>query len=159
MQLTNERLQRNKFIPAIRRKIKARSHGNFSLPFKSLRRPGSSFKSLLPPGSRRCAQIRGRMPSSQANTPDQKPLEVLMDPRSFPFNKLTPADHLTIRKWKWGVGAVYGAALLVLVLIVAAGPYTKTETASIEHGFSGATIADPHTNQAGSSGYSYRERK
>ena len=82
-----------------------------------------------------------------------------MDPRSFPFNKLTPEDHLTIRKWKWGVGAVYGAALLVLALIVAAGPYTKTETASIEHGFSATTIADPHTNRTGSSGYSYRERK
>jgi hypothetical protein len=77
-----------------------------------------------------------------------------MDPRSFPFNKLTPEDHLTIRKWKWGVGAVYGAALLVLALIVAAGPYTKTETASIEHGFSAATIPDPHTNRTGSSGYS-----
>ena len=91
--------------------------------------------------------------------PIKSRLEVLMDPRSFPFNKLTPEDHLTIRKWKWGVGAVCGAALLVLALIVAAGPYTKTETASIEHGFSATTIADPHTNRTGSSGYSYRERK
>jgi hypothetical protein len=81
-----------------------------------------------------------------------------MDPRSFPF-KLTPEDHLTIQKRKWGVGAVYSATLLVLVLIVAAGPSTKTETASIEHGFSAATIADPHTDRTGSSGYSYLERK
>ena len=63
-----------------------------------------------------------------------------MDPRSLPF-KLTPEDHHTIQKWKWGLAAVYGAALLVLALIVAAAPYTKTETASIEHGFSAATIA------------------
>jgi hypothetical protein len=67
-------------------------------------------------------------------------LEILMDPRSLPF-KLTPEDHHTIQKWKWGLAAVYGAALLVLALIVAAAPYTKTETASIEHGFSAATIA------------------
>ena len=81
-----------------------------------------------------------------------------MDPISFPF-KFTSEDHLTIQKWKWGLAAVYGAALLVLVLIAAAGPYTKTETASIEHGFSAATIADPRTDRTGSSGYSYRERK
>ena len=67
-----------------------------------------------------------------------------MDPRSFPF-RLTSEDRLTIQKWKWDLAALYGAVLLVLVLIVAAGPYTKTETANsrIEHGFSAATIADP----------------
>jgi len=83
-----------------------------------------------------------------------------MDRRSCPF-KLTSEDRLTIQKWKWGLAAVYGAALLVLVLIVAAGPYTKTETAStpIEHGFSAATIADPRTDRTGIPGYSYRERK
>ena len=43
------------------------------------------------------------------------------------------------------LAAVYGAILLMLVLIVAAAPYTKTDTANsrIEHGFSAATIADP----------------
>jgi hypothetical protein len=88
------------------------------------------------------------------------PLEVLMDPRSFPF-KLTSKDHPTIQEWKWGLAAVYGAVLLVLALIVAAGPYTKTETANsrIEHGFSAATIADPRTDRTSSPGYSYRERK
>ena len=74
-----------------------------------------------------------------------------MDPRSFPF-KLTSEDQLTIQNWKWGLTAVYGAVLLVLVLMVAAGPYTKTETANsrIEHGFSAATIADPRTDRTGS---------
>jgi hypothetical protein len=80
--------------------------------------------------------------------------EALVNRRFYPL-KLTPEDHLAIQKWKWGVGAVYGAALLVLVLIVAAGSYTKTEPASIEHGFSAATIADPHSDRTGS----YRERK
>jgi hypothetical protein len=61
-----------------------------------------------------------------------------MDPKSFA--KLTSEDHLTIRKWKWRVAIVYGAGLLFLVLTVAAGPYTKTDTASIEHGFSAATL-------------------
>ena len=72
-----------------------------------------------------------------------------MGPRSsFPL-KLTSEDRLTIQKWKWGLATVYGAVLLVLVLIVAAGPYTKTETANsrIEHGFSAATIADPRNDR------------
>jgi hypothetical protein len=58
------------------------------------------------------------------------------------FAKLTPEDQLTIRKWKWRVAIVYGAALLFLVLIVAAGPYTKTDTASSssEGSFSTATM-------------------
>jgi len=62
-----------------------------------------------------------------------------MDPKSFA--KLTLEDDLTIRKWKWRLAAVYGAILLFLVLIVAARPYTSTNTASsgIEHGFSAAT--------------------
>ena len=51
-----------------------------------------------------------------------------MNRGSFPY-KLTPEDHLLINKWKWRVGAVYGAVLLVLVLIVAAAPYTRTEVA------------------------------
>ena len=61
-----------------------------------------------------------------------------MGPRSFA--KLTSEDQLTIRKWKWRVAIVYGAGLLFLVLIVAAGPYTSTNTASsrIDHGFSAA---------------------
>jgi len=65
-----------------------------------------------------------------------------MGPRSFA--KLTPEDQLTIRKWNWRV-AVYGAVLLFLVLIVAAGPHTKTDTASSrsEHDFSAATLAGP----------------
>jgi hypothetical protein len=61
-----------------------------------------------------------------------------MDPKSFA--KLTSEDHLTIRKWRLAV--VYGAVLLFLFVIVAAG-YTKTDTASsrIEHGSSAATLA------------------
>ena len=63
-----------------------------------------------------------------------------MGPRSFV--KLTPEDQLTIRKWKWRVAIVYGAVLSFLVLIVAAGPYTKTDTASSlsEGSFSTATM-------------------
>ena len=61
------------------------------------------------------------------------------------FANLTPEDQLTIRKWKWRVAIVYGAVLLFLVLIVAAGPYTKTDTASSrsEHELSAATLAGP----------------
>ena len=62
-----------------------------------------------------------------------------MDPKSFA--KLTSEDQLIIRKWKWRLAVVYGAVLLFLVLIVAAGPFTKTDTASIERGFSAATLA------------------
>lgn len=64
-----------------------------------------------------------------------------MDSKSFA--KLTSEDHLTIRKWKWSLAAIYGAVLLFLVVIVAAGAYTKTDTASsrIEHGSSAATLA------------------
>jgi hypothetical protein len=70
-------------------------------------------------------------------------MEPLMNLRSRPF-KLTAEDHRTIEKWRWSLAAVYGAVLLVLVLMVVAGPYTKTETANsrIEHGFSAATIVD-----------------
>jgi hypothetical protein len=77
-------------------------------------------------------------------------MEVLMDRRSFPF-KLTSEDQLTIQNWKWGLTAVYGTVLLVLVLMVAAGPYTKTETANsrIEHGFSATTIAYARTDRTG----------
>jgi len=66
-----------------------------------------------------------------------------MGPRSFA--KLTPEDQLTIRKWKWRAAILYGAVLLFLVLIVAAGPYTKIDTASSrsEHDFSAATLAGP----------------
>ena len=69
-----------------------------------------------------------------------------------PAGKEISEDHLTIQKWTWGLAALYGAVLLVLVLMVAAGPYTKTETANsrIEHGFSAATIADPRTDRTGS---------
>ena len=64
-----------------------------------------------------------------------------MGPRSFA--KLTPEDQLTIRKWRWRV--VFGAVLLFVVLMVAAGPYTKIDTASSrsEHDFSAATLAGP----------------
>ena len=61
-----------------------------------------------------------------------------MDPKSFA--KLTSEDHLTIRKWNWRLAVVYGAVLVFLALTVAAGPFTKTDTASIEHGFSAATL-------------------
>jgi hypothetical protein len=57
-----------------------------------------------------------------------QPMEVLMNRGSYPY-RLTVEDHHLIKKWKWRVGAVYGAVLLVLVMIVAAGPYTKTEVA------------------------------
>ena len=55
-----------------------------------------------------------------------QPMEALWIRGSYPY-KLTAEDHLVIKKWKWRAGAVYGAVLLVLVLIVASGPYTKTE--------------------------------
>ena len=62
------------------------------------------------------------------------------DPRSFP--NLTFEDHLTTQKWKWRLAVVYGTVLLFLVLIVAAGPHTRTEIANrgIEHGFSAAAM-------------------
>ena len=62
------------------------------------------------------------------------------DPRSFP--NLTLEDHLTTQKWKWRLAVVYGTVLLFLVLIVAAGPHTRTEIANrgIEHGFSAAAM-------------------
>jgi hypothetical protein len=59
-------------------------------------------------------------------------------PRSFP--NLTPKDHLTAQKWNWRLALVCGTVLLFLVFIVAAGPYTRTETANIEHGFSAANM-------------------
>jgi hypothetical protein len=65
-------------------------------------------------------------------------MEGLMHPRSFP--DLTPKDHLTAQKWNWRLALVCGTVLLFLVLIVAAGPYTRTETANIEHGFSAANM-------------------
>ena len=52
-----------------------------------------------------------------------------MNPRSLPL-KLTAEDRHTIEKWRWSLAAVYGAILLLLVLVVAAAPYTKTDTAS-----------------------------
>ena len=61
-----------------------------------------------------------------------------MDPKSFA--KLTSEDQLTIRKWNRRLAAVYGAVLLFLALMVATGPFTKTDTASIEHGFSTAAL-------------------
>jgi hypothetical protein len=57
-----------------------------------------------------------------------QPMEALMNRGFYPY-KLTAEDHLVIKKWKWRAGAIYGAVLLVLVLIVASGPYTKTEVA------------------------------
>jgi hypothetical protein len=57
-----------------------------------------------------------------------QPMGALMNRGSYPY-KLTAEDHLVIKKWKWRAGAVYGAVLLVVVLIVASGPYTKTEVA------------------------------
>ena len=63
-----------------------------------------------------------------------------MDLKSYA--KLTPEDQLTIRNWQRRIGAVYGAVLLFLVLIVAAGPYTRTNTttASSEGSISVATM-------------------
>ena len=64
--------------------------------------------------------------------------------------KLTPEDQLTIRKWKWRVAIVYGAVLLFLVLIVAAGPYTgtNTTTTSSEGSISVATMGPAHVVSA-----------
>jgi len=56
-------------------------------------------------------------------------METLMNLRSLPF-KLTAEDRRTIEEWRWSLAAVYGSILLLLVLIVAAAPYTKTDTAS-----------------------------
>jgi hypothetical protein len=70
-------------------------------------------------------------------------MEVLMNRIFYPL-KLTPEDDLLIQKWKWRLAAVYGAILLMLILIVAAAPYTKTDAAKSggEAAFSSAAIPD-----------------
>lgn len=72
-----------------------------------------------------------------------QPMEVLMDRISYPL-KLAPEDDLLIKKWKWRLAVVYGAILLMLILIVAAAPYTKTDVAKSggEAAFSSASIPD-----------------
>ena len=66
-----------------------------------------------------------------------------MNRGSYPY-KLTAEDHRVIKKWKWRVGALYGAVLLVLVLIAASGPYTRTEVAKGggDPTFSSAAVAN-----------------
>ena len=51
-----------------------------------------------------------------------------MNPRSLV--KLTPEDQLTVQRWTRRLGAVYGAVLVMLVLIIAAAPRQKPEIAS-----------------------------
>ena len=77
-----------------------------------------------------------------------QPMKALMDFRSLPF-KLTAEDRRTVGNWRWSLATVYGAALLMLVLIVAAAPYTKTDNAKtdtassrIDPGVSSAAIAE-----------------
>jgi hypothetical protein len=74
---------------------------------------------------------------------DRGMVEGLMNRGSYPY-KLAAEDHLLIKKWKWGVGAVYAAVLLVLVLMVAAAPYTRTEVAKSggDPAFSSAEMAN-----------------
>ncbi|HEY2183605.1 MAG TPA: hypothetical protein VGH39_01315 [Xanthobacteraceae bacterium] len=68
-----------------------------------------------------------------------------MNRGSYPY-KLTAEDRLLIKKWKWRVGAVYAAVLLMLVLIVVAAPYTRTTTEIAKSGnepvLSSAAMAD-----------------
>jgi hypothetical protein len=70
-------------------------------------------------------------------------MEALMDSGSLPF-RLTAEDRRTIKEWRWSLAAVYGAVLLVLALMFAAGPYTKTDVAKSggETAFSPGAIAD-----------------
>jgi hypothetical protein len=70
-------------------------------------------------------------------------MEALMNRKFYPL-ELTPEDHLLIQEWKWRLAAVYGAILLMLILIVVAAPYTKTDVAKSagEAAFSSAAIAD-----------------
>src|SRR5215813_4051112 len=63
MQLTNKDCKVTNLFPQSVEKLKLDCTGIFP-----------HLSSLFGPGSRRCAQIRGRMPSSQANTSDQKPI-------------------------------------------------------------------------------------
>ena len=65
-----------------------------------------------------------------------------MNLRSLPFKHMAE-DRRTIEKWRWGLAAVYGAILLLLVLLIVAAPYTKTETAdsSIYPGVSSAATS------------------
>jgi hypothetical protein len=55
-------------------------------------------------------------------------MEALMNRRSYPYEP-SAEDQLVVKKWKCRMGALYGAVLLVLVLIAAAAPYTKTDIA------------------------------
>ena len=63
-----------------------------------------------------------------------------MHPRSFP--SLTPKNHLAAQKWNWHLALVCGTVVLFLVVMVAAGPYTRAEIAArnIERGFSAAAM-------------------
>jgi hypothetical protein len=42
----------------------------------------------------------------------------LMNRRSYPY-KLTSADYLVIRKWKWRLTIVYGSAILLALVAIA----------------------------------------
>jgi hypothetical protein len=54
-------------------------------------------------------------------------MEALMKHRAFCFEP-TPEDLRTIRTWKLRIAAVYGAVLLLLIVLVARNP-DRSETA------------------------------
>jgi hypothetical protein len=71
------------------------------------------------------------------------PMEALMDRRSYPF-KPSPEDLIVINKWKVRLAAVYGAVMLMLVLVLFASRGSeRTEIAKRDAGanFSAAAVA------------------
>jgi hypothetical protein len=72
------------------------------------------------------------------------PIEAFMNSESYPY-RLTAKDSLIISKWKLRMGIVYGALLIVLLLLVmVANPSRdRNEIAknSADHGFSSASAA------------------
>ena len=66
-----------------------------------------------------------------------------MIPRLPPY-KLTVEDRLIISRWKWRIGAAYGAILLVLVLVMFANPNRNRNQIANDasaRGFSAASVA------------------
>jgi hypothetical protein len=67
-------------------------------------------------------------------------MEGLMHAGSFP--QLTPEDQLAAQKWNWRLALVCGTVVVIIVVMVAARPYTRAETAAIniDNGFPAAAM-------------------